>query len=71
MGVVPAATAAGSSCGTTINQIACENSKPGADPDDWDIDGSGDPTIQGFSTDISVNLGKKIDFKIDTNARAY
>ncbi|MET0991558.1 MAG: DUF4082 domain-containing protein, partial [Lacisediminihabitans sp.] len=71
VGVAPAATAAGSSCGATINLIACENSKPGADPDDWDIDGSGDPTIQGFSTDISVNLGKKIDFKIDTNARAY
>ena len=71
VGVAPAATAAGSSCGTTINQIACENSKPGAEPDEWDINGAGDGSIQGFSTDISVNVGKKIDFKIDTDARAY
>ena len=29
------------------------------------------PAIQGFATDISVNVGQKIDFKIDTKARAY
>ncbi|WP_344059087.1 DUF4082 domain-containing protein [Microbacterium pumilum] len=65
------ATAAGSSCGATINPIVCENSKPGTDPDVWDIEGAGDSSIQGFATDISVNAGQKIDFKIDTNARAY
>ena len=31
--------------------------------------GSGDPTIQGFATDISVNRGGTIEFKIDTTAR--
>ncbi|WP_404435877.1 DUF4082 domain-containing protein [Microbacterium aerolatum] len=65
------AEAVGSSCGPDINLIACENSKPGTDPDDWDIDGAGDPSIQGFATDISVNRGARIDFKIDTDADDY
>ncbi|MGB3376349.1 MAG: N,N-dimethylformamidase beta subunit family domain-containing protein, partial [Microbacterium sp.] len=65
------AQAAGSPCGADINPIACENSKPGTDPETWDIQGAGDPSIQGFATDISVNAGDKIDFKIDTDAAAY
>lgn len=67
----PAASAAGSSCGPTINPIVCENSKPGTAQSVWDVDGAGDPSIQGFATDISVNAGSRIDFKIDTDARAY
>ena len=69
----PAAQAAttGSSCGANINPIVCENSKPGTDPSVWDIQGAGDASIQGFATDISVNVGNKIDFKIDTNASSY
>ncbi|WP_162605809.1 DUF4082 domain-containing protein [Jiangella aurantiaca] len=58
-------------CGPGGNPIVCENSKPGADPDEWEIDGAGDASIQGFATDISVNVGQRIDFKIDTDARAY
>ncbi|WP_242497807.1 DUF4082 domain-containing protein [Microbacterium protaetiae] len=65
------AAAAGSSCGADVNPIVCENEKPGTDPDVWDIDGAGDTSIQGFSTDISVNAGSTIDFKIDTDASAY
>ncbi len=41
------------------------------DPEIWDIDGSGDASIQGFATDISVNVGQRIDFKIDTAASSY
>lgn len=33
--------------------------------------GRGDGSIQGFATDISVNVGERIDFKIDTDASAY
>lgn len=62
---------AASPCGATINPIACENQKPGTSPSEWDIDGAGDSSIQGFATDISVDAGQKIDFKIDTNASAY
>jgi hypothetical protein len=55
------------------NDIVCENSKPGTNSNVWDVstgDG-GDPTIQGFATDISVNQGGTINFKINTPAKAY
>src|SRR6185436_11224394 len=42
----------------TSNPIVCENAKPGNPPSDWDIVGAGDPSIQGFATAISVNLGE-------------
>lgn len=67
----PAKAATGSPCGPTINAIVCENQKQGTDPSEWDVSGAGDPSIQGFATDISVDAGQKIDFKIDTDARAY
>jgi hypothetical protein len=55
----------------TANAIVCENSKPGNPSTEWDISGAGDPTIQGYATDISVNQGQSISFKIKTDARAY
>ncbi|HYY78527.1 MAG TPA: DUF4082 domain-containing protein, partial [Actinomycetes bacterium] len=54
-----------------VSPIACENSKPGTPQSTWDISGAGDSTIQGFTTDISVNVGQIVHFKIKTNARAY
>lgn len=70
--VAPAPSAsAAEPCGPGGNKVSCENSKPGTDPAVWDINGDGDDTIQGFGTDISVNVGSRIDFKIDTNAAAY
>ena len=53
------------------NDIVCENSKPGNQLSDWQIGGSGDPTIQGFATDVSVTQGSTISFKINTTAKAY
>jgi hypothetical protein len=64
-------TTAGGACAPPANPIECENSLPGALPSQWDIAGAGDPSIQGFATDISVNRGQRIGFKIDTDARAY
>lgn len=58
-------------CGPEDNAIVCENSKPGTSWTEWDIQGAGDSSIQGFATDISVNVGQRIDFKIDTNAAKY
>src|SRR5262245_8763641 len=52
------------------NQIVCENQKPGDSATDWDIVGAGDPTIQGFPTDISVDQGQTVSFKIATDARS-
>ncbi|MEO8260530.1 MAG: N,N-dimethylformamidase beta subunit family domain-containing protein [Acidobacteriota bacterium] len=51
------------------NPVAAENRLPGAV--DWDINGSGDSSIQGFAADISVNRGETVSFKIDTDARDY
>lgn len=68
----PAArSVAASPCGPNINAIACENQQPGTSPSEWDIVGAGDPSIQGFATDISVNAGQRVDFKIDTDASDY
>jgi hypothetical protein len=53
------------------NAIVCENSKPGNAASDWDVVGAGDPNIQGFATDISVNRGQTALFKIDSSASAY
>ena len=60
-----------SSCPAGPNQIACENALPGDPPDDWEIDGSGDPTIQGYATAMSVNVGQTTTFKIKTPAKSY
>ena len=38
---------------------------------EWDISGAGDASIQGFATDISVNRGQTIAFKIDTTSTNY
>ena len=65
----PASAATGSSCGANINPIACENTLPGTPASVWDISGAGDPTIQGFSTNISVNAGSPISFKIKTSTQ--
>ena len=45
--------------------IATENAKPGNPSSEWDVAGAGDETIQGFATDISVNRGDTVQFKID------
>src|SRR6476646_7303271 len=60
----PAHASSGSSCGATINPVVCENSKPGNSENEWQIDDAGDSTLQGFSTDTSVNIGATIGFKI-------
>jgi hypothetical protein len=39
--------------------------------DAWDVSGAGDPSIQGFATDISVNKGQPVSFKIKTTAASY
>ncbi|MCB2178268.1 MAG: hypothetical protein KQH57_20865, partial [Actinomycetales bacterium] len=69
--VVPAPASAADPCGPGSNPIECENSKPGTDPSVWDITAAGDPTIQGFATQMSVQPGQTIDFKINTDASAY
>jgi hypothetical protein len=66
-----AGTAAPAAAACSPNPVACENSLPGAPASEWDITGAGDAGIQGFATDISVNVGGRIDFKVNTTASAY
>src|ERR671926_1271790 len=54
-----------------INPIVTENSLPGSPQSEWDVQGAGDPTLQGFATDISVNQGSVVSFKINTTAPGY
>jgi hypothetical protein len=53
------------------NPVACENTLPGADPSTWEIDGVGDPSIQGYATQMSVNRGGAISFKIKSSTPNY
>jgi len=64
-------------CASPANEIVAENCLPGNPESEWDIDldpeadatlGAGDPSIQGFATDISVNRGSTIQFKIDNKS---
>ncbi len=59
------------SCSAPANPIEAENCLPGSPPSQWDIDGNGDLSIQGFATEMSVNVGGTVFFKINTNAHAY
>ncbi|HTT17813.1 MAG TPA: N,N-dimethylformamidase beta subunit family domain-containing protein [Candidatus Sulfotelmatobacter sp.] len=61
------------SCVSPANPIEAENCLPGNPSSQWDIGAgsAGDSTIQGFASDISVDVGQTINFKIDTNAKAY
>ena len=65
------ATAAVDPCGPNGNEISCENSLPGTPKSIWDVEGSGDDSIQGFATEISVDGGEQVDFKVDTDASSY
>jgi N,N-dimethylformamidase beta subunit-like protein/uncharacterized protein DUF4082/Big-like domain-containing protein len=58
-------------CPGGANQIVVENCLPGTPQSQWDVAGAGSSSIQGFATDISVNRGSVIHFKIDTDASAY
>src|SRR4029453_1807899 len=67
--------AAADPCSVKPSSIACENSKPGNPPSEWDVPGTypqyGDLSIQGFTTDLSVDIGETVHFKINTNAAGY
>lgn len=51
---------------TAQNAIETENNLTGNPKSEWDLagGGAGDLSIQGFATDISVNRGQRVHFKI-------
>ncbi|HLI56089.1 MAG TPA: N,N-dimethylformamidase beta subunit family domain-containing protein, partial [Actinomycetota bacterium] len=78
LGAVPwltttaASSAAANPCGPPVTSvIACENSKPGDPPSDWEITTSGDQTLQGYATQMSVDVGQTVSFKVDSTASTY
>jgi hypothetical protein len=48
------------------NPIVAENQLPGTPASQWDLSGPGSTTLQGFTTDISVNHGSTVYFKIQS-----
>jgi len=58
-------------CTAPKNAIEGENCLLGSPSSNWYVYGAGSPNIQGFATDMSVNVGQTIFFKIQTNASAY
>ncbi len=70
--VLPAGPATAAPCDAPIvSPVACENTKPGSPESEWGITGAGSSTIQGFATEMSVNVGETEGFKIDTPASSY
>ena len=68
---LPAPKSVAAPCDAPVtNEIACENTKPGNPESEWDISGAGSASIQGFATDISVNQGATVGFKVKTDAAA-
>jgi hypothetical protein len=67
-GVVVAAPAQADVCASGGNAIACENSKAGNPASDWETTGNGDDGLDGYTTDISTNVGGTVSFKIHSEA---
>jgi hypothetical protein len=65
------ALSAFATCMAPKNPIEAENCLAGNPPSQWYIQGAGSSNIQGFTTDISVNVGQTISFKISTNAVSW
>ena len=61
----------GDPCAEPANEIVAENCLTGNPDTEWDISGAGDLSIQGFATDISVDRGGTIEFKVDTIASSF
>ncbi len=64
-----AAPAAAAVCGANV--IVCENALPGSPRDQWNVGNDGAVSIQGFATQMSVNVGTTVGFKVKTDASAY
>lgn len=52
------------------NKVACENTLPGTPQEQWQVTAP-DDSIVGFTTDISTNLGGRVDFKVSTTASSF
>ncbi|HWI74682.1 MAG TPA: N,N-dimethylformamidase beta subunit family domain-containing protein, partial [Baekduia sp.] len=60
----PALSLADACTPPVASAVACENTKTGTDPEIWQTTGSGDSDLVGFATQMSVNKGTTVNFKI-------
>ena len=58
-------------CDSPANEIVAENCRTGNPQAEWSITGAGDANIQGFATDISVNQGEIVSFKVNAEGVAF
>ncbi len=67
--LLPLAATTGASaadpCGSGSNPIVCENSKPGTPMSDW-FSANAYGNVQGFSTQVSVQAGDTVQFKVQS-----
>src|SRR4029079_18279812 len=56
---------------TVDNAIVLENEKPGNPESEWGLPNGASSSIQGFTTDISTDVGGTVEFKINTDADQY
>jgi len=71
LAIHPATSRADACTPPVANAIACENSKPGTPQAQWMVNGIGDPTIQGFATAMSVDVGDTESFKVKSQTTDY
>ncbi|WP_198170627.1 N,N-dimethylformamidase beta subunit family domain-containing protein [Actinoplanes awajinensis] len=69
--VLPGSPASADPCAPLVNPIACENTKTGTPRATWDVSGAGSTAVQGFATQMSVNTGETISFKVKSTATSY
>jgi hypothetical protein len=62
---------AATECASAPNPNVCENALPGDPPSDWEVQGVGSSSIQGYATSMSVNVGQTESFKINTPSTSY
>jgi len=62
---------AGGICAAPPNPVVAENCLTGNPASEWDVSGAGDTSIQGYATQISVNRGTTVSFKVNTAAANY
>jgi hypothetical protein len=53
------------------NAIVTENQLPGTPASQWDLNGPGSTTLEGFTTDISINHGSPVNFKIKSGTNNW
>ena len=55
-------------CRRPANDIVAENCRPGSPSTEWDVNGAGDWSIQGFASDISYAAGEAAAFYVKTES---